>query len=386
MSMPQPRRLFVHVGLQKTGTSYLQGVMLRNAELLARGGLDLVPASRRDAFELMLLVRDRYNPARDRPSGAGALERFSAELAAARGDRALLSQESLAAAKPEQVRRLLDACDDREVHVVITVRDLARQVPSSWQQELKSGRTDGYGRWLRRLQKGQRSGSGGHPWIQLDPPAVLERWRDLVPPERIHVVTVPPPGSPTTLLLERFCRVLEVDAASLVPEERASNTSLGRVQAEVLRRVNRELPDELRRRQVYGDVGKRFFASRVLAAQEGRRIRVPEELREWCESVTDDHIEKLSGAGYSVEGTLEDLRCRPESFSDTEAKPAEREIAAAAVSALVRILGLRAESVLRRRARQAGPDGVRGRITSRLRALAGRGGNRSSDWADDDEP
>jgi hypothetical protein len=75
--------------------------------------------------------------------------------------------------------------------------------------------------------------------------------------------------------------VLGVDAGSLVPEETPSNTSLGRVQAELLRRVNEQLPDELRRRQVYGDVGKRFFSSQVLATQQGRRIRVPGELREW---------------------------------------------------------------------------------------------------------
>lgn len=380
--MPEPRRLYIHLGLQKTGTSYLQGVMRSNAELLASQGLDLVPASRRDAFEMMLLVRDRYDPQRDRPSTEAALDRFSAELAAAPGDRALLSQESLAAAKPAQIERLLGACREREVHVVMTVRDLARQVPSSWQQELKSGRTDGYDRWLRRLQEAQRSQRGGHPWIHLDPPAVLARWSARVPPERMHVVTVPPPGSPTTLLLERFCRVLEIDASALVPEERASNTSLGRVQAELLRRVNRELPEEVRRRQVFGDVGKRFFASQVLADQDGRRIRVPEEHREWCESVSTEQIQALTMGGYHVEGTLEDLRCRPESFSDSETKPSDGEVAAAAVSALARVLTLRGEAVRRRRARARTPSGLR----SRLRGLVRRGPAAGAARDDVEEP
>lgn len=379
--MPAPRRLYVHVGLQKTGTSYLQAVMLRNAGALAGAGLDLVPATKREAFELMLLVRERYNPARDPASVAGALDRLTLALAEAPGDRALLSQESLAAAGPEQVRRLLAACGDREVHVVVTARDLARGLPSSWQQELKSGRTDGYRAYLRRLRRSQQLGRTGHPWIHLDPPAVLARWGENLAPERLHVVTVPPAGSPPTLLLERFCRVLGIDHTSLEPEQAAANTSLGRVQAEVLRRVNAGLPDDVLRRQVYGDVGKRFFAAQVLGGQEGRRIRVPEELREWCTSVTDAHAEAIRRAGYDVVGDLADLRCPPDAFSADERRPSEREVADVAVASLARMLELRA-GARRRGGRQAHGGGLRSRLVRAWRARSrtpGDAGARADD-------
>lgn len=348
--MPAPRRLYVHVGLQKTGTSYLQAVMIGNAEVLAGQGLDLVPPTKAEAFQLMLQVRERYNPDRDPATAVRALERFSAHLAEAPGDRALLSQESLAAARPAQVRRLLDACGDREVHVVVTARDLGRGIPSSWQQELKAARRETYAEYLDRLRDLQSDGRGHHPWIHLDPPAVLARWARHLPADRLHLVTVPPSGSSPTLLLERFCRVLDVDPASLVPETEAANTSLGRVQAELLRRVNVGLPDELRRRQIYGDVGKRFFAAQVLVPQDGRRIRVPEDAREWCTEVTRSQLTAIRDGGYDVVGDLDDLECRPEHFSADEQEPGEGEVAAAAVAALVRLLTLRSESVLQRRA------------------------------------
>ena len=181
---------------------------------------------------------------------------------------------------------------------------------------------------------------------------MLARWARHLPAAQLHVVTVPPSGSSPTLLLERFCRVLGVDASTLVPEEQAANTSLGRVQAELLRRVNAGLPDELRRRQVYGDVGKRFFAAQVLVPQEGRRIRVPEEAREWCTGVTRSQREALETAGYEVVGDLDDLECRPEHFSPDEREPGEGEVAAAAVEALVRLLTMRSEALLRRRSRR----------------------------------
>ena len=177
MPAPGTRRVFLHLGLQKTGTSYLQGVLDANAAVLADQGLDLLPRTRREAFELMLVVRQRFNADRDPSRAADALDRFAADLASAPGDRALVSQESLAAARPAQVRRLLAACGDREVHVVLTVRDLARQLPSSWQQELKSGKTEAWPDYLARLRDYQEEGRAQHPWIQLDAPTVLARFQ-----------------------------------------------------------------------------------------------------------------------------------------------------------------------------------------------------------------
>ena len=321
--MPTSRRLYVHVGLQKTGTSYLQAVMLRNRDVLAEQGLDLVPPTKREAFELMLLVRNRYNPALDAASVPESLVRFSALLEQAPGSRALLSQESLAAAGPAQVRRLLDACGDREVHVIATVRDLARQLPSAWQQLIKSGGTTTYQRFLREAQSREQEGSDARPWTHLNVPAVLARWSEAVGPERIHVVTVPPAGSPPRALLERYCSVLGVDPDRMVPEETRLNTSLGRVQAELLRRVNSELPAEMRRRQVYGTVGKRFFAAQVLAVQKPSKIRVPAEFRAWCDEVADRQSKTIEEAGYAVTGDLADLRCPEEAFSEGDDRPTQ---------------------------------------------------------------
>ena len=355
----QPRQVFLHLGLQKTGTSYLQGVFWENAEVLAGHGLDLLPETRREAFELMLDVRERYNAERDPASASRALDRFSEALDRA-ARRVLVSQESLAAARPKQVRRLLAACGDREVHVVLTVRDLARQLPSSWQQELKSGKTDGYLDYLALLRDHQERGLTRHPWIQLDPVTVLSRWQDLLPPAQVHVVTVPPRGSRIDVLLGRFCSVLGVDPATLAPQEGASNTSLGIAQAELLRRVNGELSDEHRRRQVYGDVGKRWFASQVLGEQRGDRILVPAEVRDWCVRVAEEQVAAIVEAGYDVVGTLEDLHCFDSAFAADDTAPTEDAVSRAAVEALGTVLTLRSEAALERRSGSGG--GLRGKV------------------------
>lgn len=377
--MPTRRRLYVHIGMQKTGTSYLQGAMLRNRAVLADQGLDLVPPTKRETFELMLLVRDRYRPALDPASVPESLEKFSAALRRSPGTRALVSQESLAVAGPHQIRRLLDACGDREVHVIVTVRDLARQLPSSWQQLIKSGGTATYMRFVRQARAREQEGSDVGPWTHLNVLAVLARWSEAVGPERIHVVTVPPAGSPPTALLERYCSVLGVDPDRMAPEETRGNVSLGRVQAELLRRVNSELPAEMRPRQVYGAVGKRFFATQILAAQTPSSIRVPAEFRAWCDEVADRQIKTIDSAGYLVTGPLADLRCPDAAFCDEDDPATHREVASAAVSALVRILSLRGEAVRRRaeeaassRPREGGRPSARARVGRLMRRMRRR--------------
>lgn len=346
--MPGPRRLYIHIGLQKTGTSYLQGVMLESTRELATQGLDLVPPTKRESFELMSVIRDRYASRREPGSDEAVLARFSEQLAHATRSRALLSQESLAAATRSQIHRLVAACGDREVHVVVTVRDLARQLPSSWQQDLKAGNTLAYVPYLEGLLARERANGAGHHWIHLDPPKVLARWAAAVPPHRIHVVTVPPAGSSPTQLLERFCRVLEIDPTRLSVPAWAANTSLGRDQAELLRRVNAQLPPELHRRHVYGDVAKRYFAAQVLGSQRPIKILVPAQFQDWCERVTERQIGSLEAAGYGVVGSLEDLRCAASSFSEQEREPTEHEVAASATSALVTILTERGSSTATR--------------------------------------
>jgi len=371
--MPTSRRLYVHIGLPKTGTSFLQAALLHNREVLAEQGLDLVPPTKREAFELMLLVRDRYDPALDSASVQGSLDRFPTLLEKAPGSRALISQESLAAATPPQIRRFLDACGDRDVHVIVTVRDLARQLPSSWQQRLKSGGSLTYDEFLRQAKALEQRGVDRRPWRHLNVTEMLALWSEAVGPSRMHVVTLPPPGSAPSTLLERFCSLLDVDPDRMVPEEKRVNTSLGRVQAELLRRVNGELPEELLPRQIYGGVGKRFFAAQVLAAQEARPIRVPAEFRGWCNEVAERQIKALDAAGYAVTGELADLRCPDEAFADDDDQPSHRDVEETAVKALAQILELRAEAVRRRQEQTRGTAGQdRRSLRARARRLFGR--------------
>jgi hypothetical protein len=371
-AMPRSR-LYLHIGLQKTGTSYLQSIMWRNQALLRELGLDLVPPSKRETFHLQLKVRDRYNPAFDPPAVASALERLPRQLAAASQPAALITEESLAPAGDDRIRELLAACAGREVHVVVTLRDLGRQIPSAWQQSLQGGKSTPYPEYLRRLRANQAAGSP-RLWGNKDVSGILERWSRHVPVERTHLVTVPPEGSPPGALLERYCRVLGIDSERLDRDVERSNESVGRVQAELLRRVNAHLTPEFRTRDVYGDIGKRYLAVRVLGPQGGAKLRVPRAYEEWCRDVSQQYVDAVVKGGYPVEGDVLDLIPTPTAFTD-EPRVTHRQVAEASVAAMATMV---TDDMTRLRARRA-QQRRRGRrslarVRSMSRRLLGRSG------------
>lgn len=368
------RRVYLHAGLQKTGTSYLQAIFWAAQGHLRDRGLDLVPGSKRETFHLMLCVRERFDPLHDPPEVATALDRLPAQLAAAPGPVALLSEESLATASLAGVRRLVAACADREVHLVLTVRDLARAVPSMWQQQLRSAGTVPFDDYLRAVVA--REGPAAQRfWRNQDLRRVLDRWEKVVPAARIHVVTVPPPGSPATLLLERYCSVLGVDPEPLAGFVPPGNPSLGRVEAELLRRVNAGLPTDRRRRHLYGDVGKRYFSQRVLGERRSEPARLPPELAPWCRDQADALVQRLTAGGYDVVGDVDDLRPRSDAFARTTEPVDDTAVADAAVAALVTMLDQRMGRLERRQQRRrSGGRGAGARVRHGLRrgGLVGR--------------
>src|SRR4029079_18055480 len=117
--------------------------------------------------------------------------------AGARQDRAHRARRGLVcdprcAATPHRARPV-QGFATADVRVVITVRDLARQIPATWQETLKNRSETPYAEYLATLFEtwpSARRGSGGF-WAAQDVEALVRRWSAGVGVERVTVVTVP---------------------------------------------------------------------------------------------------------------------------------------------------------------------------------------------------
>ena len=72
-------------------------------------------------------------------------------------------------------------------------------------------------------------------------PDILDRWGGTLPPERVHLVTVPAPGADRGLLWQRFASVLGLDTGELAPDTSRVNASLGVPETALVRRINEQV-------------------------------------------------------------------------------------------------------------------------------------------------
>ncbi|GAB6983967.1 hypothetical protein [Nocardioides pyridinolyticus] len=332
--MGSPRtQLYLHVGMPKTGTTYIQSVLHAGAEQLVAQGLALLPATRQGSFRLSVAVRGGRA---GQPGVDAAVRRFARRLAQVETPRVLTSDEMLGGASSAQIAAFLEVCGDAEVHVVVSVRSLSRLLPSTWQQRVQQRSESPALEDFLAAVASREGALAERWWTERGVVPVLERWAEHVPMERMHVITMPGAGADPRSLLERHGSVLGVDVSVLDEDAARPNVSLGWAQAEVLRQVKLRVPRELHTRQGYLPVGKKWLGAGHLAPQRGVPPRMPSSLRAWCEEEAASTIDWLAAQPLEVAGDLADLCPQEEDFVEDPRLDADA-IAEAAIAALTSI-------------------------------------------------
>jgi hypothetical protein len=298
--------VFIHVGAPKTGTTYLQQVLDANAADLARlGGIevgDRMYGQHHAALDLRGIA-----PARgEDPRRTGSWDRLARRVTESGRD-AVISSELLAWATEDDVAQARGTLSAFELHVVLTMRDLGRQVPALWQEEIKNNATFSYQTFLERLADPDRPRGPRDIWVGQDPRLALQWWADGLPPERVHIVTVPPAGSDPRLLWRRFCAVLGVDpdAYPAVPE--GANPSLGASQATLLQRVNAALPRSFKQPSFLRFVKHGIVETSLTVAGRDAQVAMPPAYADVVMARTEEIRSHIVERGWHVVGDLSDL-------------------------------------------------------------------------------
>ena len=342
------RRVYLHVGVPKSGTSFLQAALARNRKALRDSGFRY-PGGREPMFRAALDVRGNHKAwGRDSADVAGSWDDLCRKARAHDGV-TVISSELLAAATSRQVAAARSMLTGLEVHVVVTARDLARQLTAEWQEGIKHGRSASFEQFRERILSGARRHEHARKfWASQDLPEVLARWGDLLPPECVHVVCSPSPSSDPLLLWRRFADVVGFDPDAYDPSApRSANTSLGVTQIHLLRQVNRALDGRLVQ-PGYGRVVKQYFTRDLLVEHPSPRPEVPAGLYDELVATGERWVKEIERAGYRVHGDLAELVPRaPEGVSahpdDTDPRVEAATGAAVIAELLVEVDRLRSE-------------------------------------------
>ncbi|GGD27989.1 hypothetical protein [Nocardioides daphniae] len=320
-------RVYWHVGLPKTGTTYLQEILWANVDALAAQGITLPGSGHREHLWAALDMQDDPSLVRRDPRATGAWERLAAEVEATPGA-ALLTHEFFCAATTEQARRAAERLAPAEVHLVVTARDAASMLAAGWQEDVKNGAARG----LRRTAEREQRAHFG--WWVWDLEQVLRRWLPVVDAARIHVLPVPDRSEGPDQHWHQLARTIGFTGECEMPR-RPLNQSIGVVQVEALRKVNAhrtgfDTPFER------GEWLRGYLGENHLARQSGGgRLRLDDDLFEVCRERSARAVELVRELDIDVVGDVSRLAGPVEPTGDRTVRSVTRLEVADSLAELV---------------------------------------------------
>jgi hypothetical protein len=335
------RPLFAHVGCSKTGTSSLQAGLWKSVADVEASGVG-VPFVGRGAHRRRFLDPFGWHPAKGFVGrwDDAALAETTRQLANAAGDRVLISNEDLVELDPEAIERLLEvtAAAGLDLHIVVTIRDWAQQIPSEYQQFLRHGMAESYPDYISQVRN--REGRWGeHFWRRQDPLDIVTRWK-AVDPGRVSFLVVPSYSVDPDGLFRLMGETVGFDHALIQRPEHAVNRSHGMVEAEVFRRVNAALPPAF---DDYSDAYKHLirlpFSGKVLPTEASARIVLPDTELAWVQERGRAVVSELRTSGCVVRGDLDGLVPSP-ARTAPYVHPDEADVARVSVETIARFADL----------------------------------------------
>ena len=265
--LPEGTRL-LHIGPHKTGTTSLQNSIRANREEILRQGVFYGAPEGKLASNR--IARSLLKMSFKRPDEIPGYEEWEDQVARVRSTtakRVIVSGEEFSNCETKEIKTLIRDLDKERVHVVVTVRPLAKVLPSQWQLDLQGSFAIGsFDDWLQWTLK--PSGLRGlavalkipHPfWFRHRHDQLVNRWARAVGHRRVTVVVAD--DRDHRVLLRAFEGMLGLTDGTLLPVDGKSNPSLSAEEIAII----------LRMRQILSQ-RKLIFAERVRSRQIQRRL------------------------------------------------------------------------------------------------------------------
>lgn len=372
-ALPAGARL-LHVGPHKTGTTALQSAFHQARDEMREQGVRYASRGRHDA-KAARFITDRLvagtDPERAEKGWHGVRRRLTEET----GDLRVFSSEFFSDATDEQMARIVEQIGAEDLWVAITLRPLAKILPSQYQQGLQRQSTWLYDEWLHSVLDEEPVAPGPRQfWLRHRHDELVRRWAGHVGAERVVVVVLD--SRDHDFLPHTFEQLLGLEPETLAGKDAQENRSLTAAEAELLRRFNGQFtelglqPDHYARMLRHL---KNHLKDRVPGADE-ERLLTPDWAVHRANEVGREMADAIAALGSPVYGDLGSLStAKPAGVEGTPEPPAVIDAGVAAwfsaglalgADALVRAAAERVPAPAAAAAAPS-PKGLRGRLSRR---------------------
>ena len=232
-------------------------------------------------------------------------------MAALTSERAVLSSEIFCEADDDAVARAVNAFGPK-LHVVVTLRPVAKILPSQWQELLGVKLDLTYDDWLNRVLADETDPQSQRFWLRHRHDALVARWAAAVGPENVTVIVLDPGNR--AMLGATFEAMLGLAPRTLdVERERGDgdNRSFTHAEAEMVRQFNEyaKRPENAELLRTRGPT-RLGFAARLRSRTPGPTeapIATPWWALERAAAIGAQMADNLRASGVRIIGDLTEL-------------------------------------------------------------------------------
>lgn len=331
--------VLLHVGVHKTGTTAIQAALAdARSDLLTHGVRYPGKLQAQHRAALALLGR----PWGWNSRGGSVMDQRHFDSLVRRSNkhagRVVISSEFFCEAPEDKARETVESLGGPgKVTIVVTLRNLGKLLPSSWQQYLKYGLTTGYEKWLEDVFATPGSSKISPTfWRRHDHGEVLRRWADAVGPANVNVLVLE--DVDRSAQFHAFEQMLGVPEGVLVSRmDLTSNRSMTAAEAELLVRLNKQVKKQMQ----WTDYVRLVRRGVALQMVEGRtpdphepKLVTPDWALDAAAEQGAKSVAAIEELGVNVYGDLASLAVRipsaPASAVDTDQLPVDAAVAAVA--------------------------------------------------------
>lgn len=308
-------KLILHIGLMKTGTTYIQNILSENRKLMKKNGWiypgDLL--NQQHAFYNILKseipwIQKNYSANQVRGDELIKLINNPSE-------NIIVSSEALSSVSPNGVNMLFDIIENRfkleNVHLIVTARSISKLIPSFWQQALKTGTTENLQEYTERfISSYWDPNTANHKIHNIH--YCLSTWNKYVNPKNMHLVIVPNKDDTEETLWETFSKPLTtIGFKPFVPsitKQKNDNVSFSMLESIFFQLLNKKMKQstfsESESEELRQQIIKSLFDTqknnipKMKISQYFKRINISKKLED-----TKSDIEKIN-----IYGNLNNLK------------------------------------------------------------------------------
>jgi hypothetical protein len=316
------RGLLLHIGPHKTGTTAIQGALKLARPEMAKLGVIYAGKARQHQMAA-LAITGGNGLTGFRPAEQDDWDTLVAQVHEAADKRVIVSSEFFDECTDEMAHRVVDDFGTDRVHVVVTLRPLAKIMPSAWQQYVRNGLRRPYDEWLDgMLLKPPYDKPSPSFWRRHHHDVLVERWVKILGPERVVVVVLD--ESDPDSLMRTFERFVGLPVGMLQPESGWDNRSLTAAETELVREMNvtfqaRKWPPEVYNKVIRLGLIKEM--QRRKSSRDEPGITTPKWAIERANEIAAEAAERILATGAHLIGDLGWLSNVKAKDSDSSASP-----------------------------------------------------------------